>query len=676
MQPVLPIIILALPLAMFLFLGLLGNKMSHRLAGILGTLGMGTTMVLSYIVAFTYFFSGNPDFIDAETHTRLQYVVFNQDWLAFTDFLVIRLGFLLDPISALLLVVITTISFMVHLYSNGYMRDHHGVWETGFQRFYAFLSLFSFSMLGLVVATNIFQMYIFWELVGASSFLLIGFYYTKPSAVSASKKAFIVTRFADLGFLIGILILSFYTGTFNFTDFTSTAVSTDVYQISAGTAEGIKAIFANSAVPVFMGASVLTWALVLIFMGGMGKSAMMPLHIWLPDAMEGPTPVSALIHAATMVVAGVYLVARLFPLYMMEQAALDIVTIVGAITALYAAIVACTQIDIKRVLAFSTISQIAFMMVSLGVADVDFHHGLGYMASMFHLFTHAMFKALLFLCAGALIHAIGSNDYTEMHGLRKYMPVTHITFLIGCLAIAGIIPFAGFFSKDEILTAVGGYSTFWYIWMSLVAGLTAFYMFRLYYLIFWWKEHTVREGHHAPHDQPWTMTVPLVILATVSCVAGFVPMGDLVTWNGHSSVENVSFWTNFKALDWGVASISLAVAIVAILLATIMYKKENPLPARMKNAMPNLWRWAHHRFYWDELYLFITHKIIFNSICRPIAWFDRHIIDGTMDSFAWMANKASYAIRGLQSGSIQMYVWVYLIGALLLGAVTVVCILI
>ncbi len=676
MQPVLPIIILALPLAMFLFLGLLGNKMSHRLAGILGTLGMGTTMVLSYIVAFTYFFSGNPDFIDADTHTRLQYVVFNQDWLAFTDFLVIRLGFLLDPISALLLVVITTISFMVHLYSNGYMRDHHGVWETGFQRFYAFLSLFSFSMLGLVVATNIFQMYIFWELVGASSFLLIGFYYTKPSAVSASKKAFIVTRFADLGFLIGILILSFYTGTFNFTDFTSTAVSTDVYQISAGTAEGIKAIFANSAVPVFMGASVLTWALVLIFMGGMGKSAMMPLHIWLPDAMEGPTPVSALIHAATMVVAGVYLVARLFPLYMMEQAALDIVTIVGAITALYAAIVACTQIDIKRVLAFSTISQIAFMMVSLGVADVDFHHGLGYMASMFHLFTHAMFKALLFLCAGALIHAIGSNDYTEMHGLRKYMPVTHITFLIGCLAIAGIIPFAGFFSKDEILTAVGGYSTFWYIWMSLVAGLTAFYMFRLYYLIFWWKEHTVREGHHAPHDQPWTMTVPLVILAAVSCVAGFVPMGDLVTWNGHSSVENVSFWTNFKALDWGVASISLAVDIVAILLATIMYKKENPLPARMKNAMPNLWRWAHHRFYWDELYLFITHKIIFNSICRPIAWFDRHIIDGTMDSFAWMANKASYAIRGLQSGSIQMYVWVYLIGALLLGAVTVVCILI
>ncbi len=519
---------------------------------------MGTTMVLAYIVSFTYFFSGNPSFIDAETHTRLQAVIFNQDWLAFTPSLVIRLGFLLDPISALLLVVITTISFMVHLYSNGYMRDHHGVWETGFQRFYAFLSLFSFSMLGLVVATNIFQMYIFWELVGASSYLLIGFYYTKPSAVSASKKAFIVTRFADLGFLIGILILSFYTGTFNFTDLTSVEVSEGVYQISEGTASSIKNIFATSAAPVFMGGSVLTWALVLIFMGGMGKSAMMPLHIWLPDAMEGPTPVSALIHAATMVVAGVYLVARLFPLYLMEEMSLQIVVVVGALTAFYAAMVACTQIDIKRVLAFSTISQIAFMMVSLGVARPEFHHGLGYMASMFHLFTHAMFKALLFLCAGALIHAIGSNDYTAMHGLRKHMPITHITFLIGCLAIAGIIPFAGFFSKDEILTATLGHSTFWYIWMSAVAGLTAFYMFRLYYLIFWWKEHKVPAGHHAPHDQPWTMTLPLVILAVVSCFAGFVPMGNLVTWNGHEMFESVNFFTNFAALDWSVAGISLA----------------------------------------------------------------------------------------------------------------------
>jgi len=409
MDITIPVLILAIPLFMFIFLGLCGMKMSHKLAGTLGTLGMGTVLVLSYFTAFTYFFSGAPEFVNAAGE-RLQYLVFDQTWLQFTEKLVIKLGFLLDPISAMMLVVITTISFMVHLYSMGYMRDHHGVYEHGFQRFYAFLSLFSFSMLGLVVAPNIFQMYIFWELVGASSYLLIGFYYTKPSAVSASKKAFIVTRFADLGFLLGILILSFYTGHLDFLPMT----------------QDPQGVFASFEGATFMGASVLTWALVLIFMGGMGKSAMMPLHIWLPDAMEGPTPVSALIHAATMVVAGVYLVARLFPLYLMETAALDIIVVVGALTALYAAMVACTQIDIKRVLAFSTISQIAFMMVSLGVARPEFHHGLGYMAGMFHLFTHAMFKALLFLCAGALIHAIGSNAHHayrlpyRLPGNRRY----------------------------------------------------------------------------------------------------------------------------------------------------------------------------------------------------------------------------------------------------------------
>lgn len=669
MSLTIPILILAIPLFMFIFLGLCGKKMSHPLAGTLGTLGMGTVLVLAYYTAFTYFFSGDPAFI-ADSGERLQHIVFNQTWLAFTDTLVIRLGFLLDPISAMMLVVITTISFMVHLYSLGYMRDHHGVYERGFQRFYAFLSLFSFSMLGLVVATNIFQMYIFWELVGASSYLLIGFYYIKPSAVSASKKAFIVTRFADLGFLIGILILSYYTKTFDFMSFTSVPVAgmADTYHVSLSTPQDVLTIFQGSAAPMFMGASVLTWALVLIFMGGMGKSAMLPLHIWLPDAMEGPTPVSALIHAATMVVAGVYLVARLFPLYLMENSALVIITVVGAITAFYAAMVACAQIDIKRVLAFSTISQIAFMMVSLGVARPEFHEGLGYMASMFHLFTHAMFKGLLFLCAGALIHAIGSNDYTAMYGLRKHMPITHWTFLIGCLAIAGIIPFSGFFSKDEILSSCGNYSTLVYIWMSLVAGLTAFYMFRLYYLIFWWKEHKVPEGHHAPHDQPWTMSLPLIILAAISCVAGFIPFGKLVSWNG----EPYDFMAHF---DWGVASISLIVAILAIGLATVMYRKENDLPAKFKNAVPALWTWCYHRFYWDELYMFITHKIIFNGICRPLAWFDRHIIDGTMNSFAIVTNKASNAIKPLQSGQVQMYVWIYLIGALLLGGITAICLM-
>ena len=667
MEATIPVLILAIPLFMFLLLGLLGKFMSHKMAGILGTAGMGITLVLAYYTAYLYFFSGAPEFVDAAGN-RLQFLVFNQDWLQFYDKLVIRIGFLLDPISAMMLVVITTISFMVHLYSNGYMRDHHGVYEHGFQRFYAFLALFSFSMLGLVVATNIFQMYIFWELVGASSYLLIGFYYVKPSAVSASKKAFIVTRFADLGFLIGILILSFYTGTFNFTELTSAGVGENTFAVSLSTAENIKNIFATSAAPVFMGGSVLTWALVLIFMGGMGKSAMLPLHIWLPDAMEGPTPASALIHAATMVVAGVYLVTRLFPLYLMEGVSLTIITVVGAVTAFYAAMVACAQIDIKRVLAFSTISQIAFMMVSLGVARPEFHEGLGYMASMFHLFTHAMFKALLFLGAGAIIHAVGSNDYTAMHGLRKHMPVTHITFLIGCLAIAGIIPFSGFFSKDEILSACLGHNWVAYVWMSLVAGLTAFYMFRLYFLIFWWKEHKVPQGHHQPHDQPWTMTVPLIILAAISCVAGFIPFGNLVSWDG----VPYDFMAHF---DWSVAAVSLVVAILGILIAWRMYCKENALPEKMRKALPNLWTWCFHRFYWDELYMFITHKIIFDRVCRPIAWFDRHVIDGTMNGLAYVTNKASFAIRGLQSGKIQSYVWIYLVGALLLGIITALCVM-
>ena len=647
MEITLPILILAIPLGMFLLLGICGCKMSHKLAGWLGTLGMGTTAVLAYIVAFTYFFSGNPDFINAETGQRLQYVVFNQTWLAFTENLHIDMGFYLDSISALMLIVITTISFCVHLYSRGYMEG-----EKGFQRYYAFLSLFSFSMLGLVVATNIFQMYIFWELVGASSYLLIGFYYTKHSAVSASKKAFIVTRFADLGFLLGILLLSFYTDTFNFEAMTSNP----------------GAVLASTGGATFMGASVLTWALVLIFMGGMGKSAMMPLHIWLPDAMEGPTPVSALIHAATMVVAGVFLVARMFPVYMQEVSATMIIAVVGAATAFYAAMVACTQIDIKRILAFSTISQIAFMMVGLGVASAGHgevsHHGLGYMASMFHMFTHAMFKALLFLGAGALIHAVHSNDYTAMGGLRKYMPITHITFLIGCLAIAGIPPFSGFFSKDEILSAAYAWSPFMGVWMTIVAGLTAFYMFRMYYLIFWWNNPDY--GHHKPHDSPWVMSLPLIFLAAVSCVAGFIPFGHFVTWNGMPYDIH---------LEIPVAVTSVVVAICAIALATVMYLKENKLPSKFRNAVPVLWDWCHHRFYWDNLYMFITHKIIFNCICRPIAWFDRHIIDGTMDSFATITNKASWSIKSLQSGQIQMYVWIYLIGALLLGVITTICLI-
>ncbi len=356
---------------------------------------------------------------------------------------------------------------------------------------------------------------------------------------------------------------------------------------------------------------------------------------------------------------------------MLEDAALMFITVVGAATAFYAAMVACAQIDIKRILAFSTISQIAFMMVSLGVAsknNVAIHEGLGYMASMFHLFTHAMFKALLFLGAGSLIHAVHSNNYTAMGGLRKYMPITHITFLIGCLAIAGIWPFAGFFSKDEILSACFANGTFWGIWMMMVAAMTAFYMFRMYFLVFWWDNPDYEKEHHGhlPHDPGFAMTFPLIFLGIVSIIAGFIPFGQFVTFDGHEYHIHI---------DWSIAGLSMGVAILSIAFSAWLYMKKNDKPRRMADSCRWLWTAANRRFYWDEIYLFITRRIIFDGICKPIAWFDRHIIDGTMDGFAYVTNKASYAIRGFQSGKVQMYIWWYLIGAVVLGIITAICVL-
>ena len=619
------ILILLLPLFSFLILGLGGKWMSHRLAGLIGTTSLGAVTILSWLTAGLYFTA--PRLADETFETLIPY---NFRWLPFTETLSIDMGILLDPISVMMLVVISTVSLMVHIYSMGYMKG-----ERGFQRYYAFLSLFTMSMLGLVVATNIFQMYLFWELVGVSSYLLIGFYYTKPEAVAASKKAFIVTRFADLGFLIGILVYGYYTGTYGF--------------------------FGEGAELTGMAVKMVPLALGLMFIGGAGKSAMFPLHIWLPDAMEGPTPVSALIHAATMVVAGVYLVARMFPLFIgYAPDVLHIVAYVGLFTAFYAASVACVQSDIKRVLAFSTISQIGFMMVALGVCTAsDPHHGgLGYMASMFHLFTHAMFKALLFLGAGSIIHAVHSNEMSAMGGLRKYMPITHWTFLIACLAIAGIPPFSGFFSKDEILTACFQFSPIVGWIMTAIAGMTAFYMFRLYFGIFWGTENKELHAHHTPHESPLSMSFPLMFLALITCVAGFIPFGHFTSSNGTAYDIH---------LDWTVAATSICVAVVAILLATYIYKGEKqPVANALQRRFNGLWIAAYHRFYLDEVYQFVTHKIIFGCICRPIAWFDRHVVDGTFDFLAWSANAVSDSIRGLQSGRVQQYVFVFLLGTLAL----------
>ena len=619
------IFILLLPFLSFLVLGIGGKWMSHRTAGLIGTVVLGIVAALSYYTAAVYF--GAPREADGTFATLMPY---NFTWLPFTEWLSIDMGILLDPISVMMLIVISTVSLMVHIYSFGYMKG-----ERGFQRYYAFLSLFSMSMLGLVVATNIFQMYLFWELVGVSSYLLIGFYYTKPAAIAASKKAFIVTRFADLGFLVGILIYGYYAGTYTF--------QPDEMSLISG------------------GASMIPLALGLMFVGGAGKSAMFPLHIWLPDAMEGPTPVSALIHAATMVVAGVYLVARMFPLFI-EYApqTLHIVAYVGAFTAFYAASVACVQSDIKRVLAFSTISQIGFMMVALGVCTGGDPHegGLGYMAGMFHLFTHAMFKALLFLGAGCIIHAVHSNEMSAMGGLRKYMPVTHITFLIACLAIAGIPPFSGFFSKDEILAACFQFSPVMGWIMTIIAGMTAFYMFRLYYGIFWGTENKELHAEHTPHESPLAMTFPLMFLAAVTIVVGFIPFGHFVSSNGHAYDIH---------LDWTVAGTSIVVAVIAIALATFVYARDKqPVANALARRFSGLWTAAYHRFYIDEVYQFVTHRIIFRCICRPIAWWDRHVVDGFFNFLAWGSNATSDEIRGLQSGQIQQYALVFLLGALAL----------
>ncbi len=624
------ILILITPLFLFLFLGLVGGKLRPNIAGIIGTLGMGFCAVLAYSVAYKYFF------VIGKTADSWQSIMpINFEWLRFTELLHIDLGILLDPISVMMLVVITTVSFMVHIYSLGYM---HG--EVGFQRYYALLSLFSFSMLGLVVATNIFQMYIFWELVGVSSYSLIGFYYQKPSAVLASKKAFIVTRFADLGFLVGILILSYYTKTFDFATLTANNAELVISSFAGGT---------------FMGMSLVSVALALIFMGGAGKSAMFPLHIWLPDAMEGPTPVSALIHAATMVVAGVFLVARLFPVYFF--AAPDVLTMIayiGAFTALFAAVIAITQTDIKRVLAFSTISQIAYMMAALGVSKYGDHDGLGYMASMFHLFTHAFFKALLFLGAGSVIHAVHSNEMKDMGNLHKYMKITSITFLIACLAIAGIPPFSGFFSKDEILAAAFHNQPiiFWTLW--IVAGLTAFYMFRLYFGIFF---NGKRDYEHKPHESGLPMAIPLMILAVFSVFTGLIPFSEFI------SSDNKPFEMH---IDMVVASLSVVAAIVGIVVAYTMYFKDSNKPAAVAARLKGLYTASLNKFYLDEVWMFITKKVIFNCVSRPIAWFDRHVIDGTMDNIANVTQKASHRVRGLQSGQMQRYVAFLVAGTILI----------
>jgi NADH-quinone oxidoreductase subunit L len=621
-----------LPLAGFLLLGLFGRKLFKNSSGIIGTALLLTSTILALYTAYDYFFVyGKVDGI------YQQFIPMKLTWLEFSPGVSIDMGLTVDSISVMMLVVVTFVSLMVHIYSLGYMKG-----EERFPTYYAFLGLFTFSMLGLVLASNIFQIYIFWELVGVSSFLLIGYYYNKPGAVAACKKAFIVTRFADLGFLIGILILSFSSGTLDF--------ATLIQRLTSPESNEIKTAVSYS----FLGASAVTWGAALVFIGGAGKSAMFPLHIWLPDAMEGPTPVSALIHAATMVVAGVYLVARLFPVFALTTpAVLEIVGWVGAVSAIIAAIIACTQTDIKRVLAYSTMSQIGYMMFALGVSRYGGEEGLGYTASMFHLFTHAMFKALLFLGAGAVIHYIHSNDMKDMGGLRKYLPITHITFLIACLAIAGVPPFAGFFSKEEILLAAYQNNMAIYWIALLTSGLTAFYMFRLYFSIFWNKPHEVHGEKHG--EGGFAMMLPLVLLAVGAAAAGFIPFGEFVSTDGKPLASHFH-------LQFSIAPV--VVGLAGIFTALWLYKNQNSRPDKLAASFNGLYKVAYHKFYIDEIYLFITKKILFNLIGRPAAWFDRNVVDGIVNLTGTATEAISEGIKKVQSGKVQQYAIYFLAGVI------------
>ena len=628
-------IVPALPLLSFVIVGLFVRPYAERFAGVVAASSVVLAALCSYRIAYEYLHA----YPGADHHPAL--IPWSIEWLRYAPGMSVNAGVLLDPISILLLIVVTTVSALVHIYSLGYMKG-----ENGYGRYFTFLNLFTFSMLGLVLAPNIVQMYVCWELVGASSFLLIGFYYTKPSAVAAAKKAFIVTRFADLGFLLGVLVLGYW----GFTLFPSWSSE----MRNAGIAGVQPFDFAYLTDPaflrkmaafptVFFGMHMLTLSMMLVYMGAAGKSAMFPLHIWLPDAMEGPTPVSALIHAATMVVAGVYLVARLFPAFAYSGTAALGVAYVGGFTSLFAALIAITQDDIKRVLAYSTLSQLGYMMLALGVSTMD--HSLGYTASMFHLFTHAFFKALLFLGAGSVIHAVHTNSIWEMGGLAKRMKVTHLCFLVATLAISGIWPFAGFFSKDEILAATllnHHYVLFGIAF--LVAGLTAFYMFRIYLVTFWGPERSERAGH--AHESPALMLVPMLILMVLSATTGFVPMGTFVNIGEHEAHHGINL---------AIAVPVSAFALLGIGFAIFLYRGNASAASALAQRMSGVYKVLRGAFFIDAIYLFITHKIIFRYFARFVAWFDRAAVDGSMNLTGWLTMRSGFWLSVLQTGQVQTY---------------------
>ncbi len=543
-----------------------------------------------------------------------------------------------DPLTAVMCLVVTGVGFLIHVYSTGYMAD-----DPGYKRFFTYMNLFTFAMLILVMGANLIVMFVGWEGVGLCSYLLIGFWFEKPSAAKAGKKAFIVNRIGDAGFLLGILFILINIGSTSFT-----AINEAVH--GGGVTVGLATLIG-----------------ILLFVGACGKSAQIPLYVWLPDAMEGPTPVSALIHAATMVTAGVYMVARMNVLYALSNTATDIIALIGALTAIFAATMALTQNDIKRVLAYSTISQLGYMFIACGVG--------AYSAGIFHLYTHAFFKGLLFLAAGSVMHAMsGELNMQKMGGLRKYLPRTYPTFLIGAIAIAGVPFLSGFFSKDAILTSAFA-SGKYFIWALGICGaiLTAFYMFRLIFLTFHGKERIEPEAKKHLHESPPSMTIPLMILAFFSIVAGYVGLPVVFGKNldrfGHF-LEPVIHQSHEAHLslgtEWGLIGISVVVALAGIIIAGIFYLKKTEIPHNLIKRFPGVYKLLYNKYYVDEFY----DATIVNPMVKGSEYvykhFDLAVIDATVDNTGNVTNFFGKMLSYIHTGLIKDYALIFLLGATIL----------
>jgi NADH-quinone oxidoreductase subunit L len=633
-------LILVLPFLTFAINGLfLGNKNAKAAAGLAVTFN-GLAFISAALLAFHYFTS---------VVAPQKVVLFDHSFIPFAGELVARIGMLIDPLSVMMLVVVTFISFMVNIYSIGYMRE-----DRAMGRFFALLSLFSFSMLGLVVATNLFQMFIFWELVGVSSYLLIGFWYHKPSAVSASKQAFILTRFADSFFLLGIVLVSYVVGSFDFT----TINSLTLFPFRNETIDLGLCVMSKS--------SALVLGSILIFTGGWGKSAMFPMHIWLPNAMEGPTPVSSIIHSATMVVAGVYLVARLFPFFAVCGDSLTLIMWVGAFTMVFAAVIACTQKDIKRILAYSTLSQLGYMMFALGACKIgQAIITTGWTASTFHIFTHAFFKCSLFLIAGSLIHQVHTNDLDAMGGLRKKMPLTYACALISILAISGIPPFSGFFSKDEIiLAAFQGQHYAVFALALLTSGLTTFYMFRLFFLAFHGEPR--HEGVKAGHvHEDFFMTLPVVILAIPALLSGILGKGLFEHFFTPGKLH-VPTMLKVAHAEW-IPFVAIGVAVLALLIAWFLYASPK---AKIQRALDDtnrcgIYKIIYHKFYFDEMYYTVVRQFIFGGVARVSRAFNDYVIEGLLAFSIWFIHKLGDLVRTAQAGYLPFYLGTLIVGVLI-----------